>query len=94
MVTIQGISAVSGFVPPPPADQPKEAPEQPQTQPTDSVEVSLAGSTAAATQTQGDLASEIRQEQVEAAKARLAEGTYKLQATVLQVAARVAAIIE
>ena len=95
MVTIQGINAASGFVLPP-ADKPKEAPEQPPAQPTDSVEVSLAGSSAAASQKalQGDLASEIRQEQVEAAKARLAEGTNKLQSTVLQVAARVVAFIE
>ncbi len=96
MVTIQGINAVSGFSGPRPAEKPEQAPPQSQTPPSDTVEVSPAGAEAAAAQqaVQAGLSSEIRQAQVDAAKARLAEGTYKLQATVLQVAARVAAFVE
>ncbi len=93
MATVNGISAVNGPTgpvpapPAPPADKP-----QPRAAQTDTVSVSAAA--AAQQSVLADAASDIRREQVEAAKARLAEGTYKLQATVLQVAARVAAFVD
>lgn len=42
----------------------------------------------------GGAAQEVRKEAVEAAKARIREGSYKLQSVVLQVAARVAPTVE
>jgi anti-sigma28 factor (negative regulator of flagellin synthesis) len=96
MATVNGVNALNAAGAPQPPKPPAPAPQQTEAQPpsdeSDTVLVS-----AAATAKQAVLsstASEIRQEQVDAAKARLAEGTYKLQATVLQVAARVAAFIE
>jgi hypothetical protein len=94
-MVIQGINAVSGFNGPKPAERPELAPAESQTPPSDTVEVSAEGAGVAAARKalQESAGSEIREEQVEAAKARLAEGAYKLQATVLQVAARVAAFV-
>lgn len=93
-MVIQGINVVSGFSGPKPADKPVETPAQSQPPASDTVEVSAAAAAASQQTAQPTPASDIRVEQVEAAKARLAEGTYKLQATVLQVAARVAAFVE
>lgn len=97
MATIEGISGVTGPREPKPAvDPPKRAPEQSETpEQSDTATFSPASTNVAFVQRAFvGRDSEIRQEQVDAAKARLAEGTYKLQATVLQVAARIAALVE
>lgn len=94
MSTVNGISVANGPggpVPVSPPAQPANKPE-PQAPKTDSVSVSPAA--AVRQSALADVSSEIRQAQVDAAKARLAEGTYKLQATVLQVASRVAAFVD
>lgn len=97
MVTIQGVSGVGGpkaLVPAANREQP--APDSSQTQPKDSVSISSQSSTAALAQqvVQSSVGSEIRQAQVDAAKAKLAEGTYKLQSVVLQVASRISNFVE
>jgi anti-sigma28 factor (negative regulator of flagellin synthesis) len=96
MVTLQGINVLTGSSGPAPAEKPQTPQGAAQTEPTDSLAFSQAASTVAFVQqtAQSGADSEIRQELVDAAKARIAEGAYKLQSTVLQVAARVAVFVE
>jgi len=86
MVEILGIGGVTG----PAEKSPDRARTAARTKTTifgatDGVKISAAAQQAAAAQHE----SEIRQQKIEEVKARLEEGTYKLQATVLLVAARV-----
>ncbi len=86
MVEVLGIGGLNG----PPGKPPDRARGSLRTksavfEATDGVKISAAASQAAAAQQE----SEIRQQKIEEVKARLEEGTYKLQATVLLVAARI-----
>ena len=97
MVTLQGINVLTGSTTgPAPADKPQTPQGSAQAQQADSLAFSEPAAAVAFAQqaVQGESQSEIRQELVDAAKARIAEGAYKLQSTVLQVAARVAAFVE
>jgi hypothetical protein len=97
MITIEGISPINGPAGPKPPDRPEPSPPPPApAKQSDTVEISAASSGVAAAQqaVQDGVGSQIRQEQVEAAKQRLAEGTYKVQIVVLQVAARIAALVD
>jgi anti-sigma28 factor (negative regulator of flagellin synthesis) len=96
MLTIQGVGEVTGSKGTKPAVNRGASTGPTESQQTDSVEISKAGSEVASVQYAFQVAvgSEIRQAQVDAAKQRLAEGTYKLQETVLKVASRVYRFIE